>query len=287
MHMSCLSSVSRYFSNATSFFNPRRATVAIGCAVGAALGVGAIQAASIGTLCLMTLSSAYNLWTHREPLVGVPFTAFPIERGFSAELAEVCGRDMRKIQDGFIRSLFGIVPNSIYNKLHKTFWVPGVIRCIEPWIDLSGSVSFSSFRCEKWVERKTNFKSGINLSPSKLEKGSFQVKRFVENGAIISETYQVVKDPKKGDIVLYFFRPKEGQRIQFEHIGLVSHTTVDEIWVQSKWGELDVFEHLEFAVPLEYGNAVVYLRLVSEDSKSLIKNSLEVESIPVPPQTSP
>lgn len=74
---------------------------------------------------------------------------------------------------------------------------------------------------------------------------------------LIAQGYEIVPTPQKNDVVIYF---NSESNHWFEHIGLVSAVENDAVWVESKWGELSCYEHLEEAVPQVYGNAVIYLR---------------------------
>ena len=71
--------------------------------------------------------------------------------------------------------------------------------------------------------------------------------------------YEIVESPRKNDIILYFNQPWRPPN-HFHHIGLISKVEKGAVWVKSKWGEGYIYEHLETAVPIGYGNAIVYLR---------------------------
>jgi hypothetical protein len=69
-----------------------------------------------------------------------------------------------------------------------------------------------------------------------------------------------VATPQKDDVILYFNAEESSDPKLFEHIGLVSKVENGKTWVQSKWGNLNCYEHLEEIVPQQYGNAAAYLR---------------------------
>lgn len=81
--------------------------------------------------------------------------------------------------------------------------------------------------------------------------------------SLLDKGYEVAEDPQAGDVVFYFF-DEEQKPSGFTHVGLVTDANPFQVWVESKWGKLNIHEHLVSLVPYQYGNAVVYLRKKSE-----------------------
>jgi len=94
----------------------------------------------------------------------------------------------------------------------------------------------------------------------------------LENPLPSIEGYEIVENPRKSDIILYYDTNHysechlDGKKCPhydyepFTHVGLIYKIENATTWVTSKWGSGRCIDHLEEVVPECYGNAVVYLR---------------------------